>query len=81
MDLESFRREYLSGGLSRKDLQDDPFDQFSLWMEQALGLGIIDPTAMTMSNMIRHGWGTTFPACMTDDPILQRLSTRTRVES
>ena len=55
MDLESFRREYLSGGLSRKDLQDDPFDQFSLWMEQALGLGIIDPTAMTMSTVATNG--------------------------
>ena len=55
MDLESFRREYLSGGLSRKDLQDDPFDQFSLWMEQALGLGIIDPTAMTMSTVASNG--------------------------
>ena len=55
MDLESFRREYLSGGLSRKDLQDDPFDQFSLWMEQALGLGIIDPTAMTMSTVALNG--------------------------
>ena len=55
MDLESFRREYLSGGLSRKDLQDDPFDQFSLWMEQALGLGIIDPTAMTISTVALNG--------------------------
>ena len=55
MDLESFRREYLCGGLSRKDLQDDPFDQFSLWMEQALGLGIIDPTAMTMSTVALNG--------------------------
>ena len=55
MDLESFRREYLRGGLRRKDLQEDPIEQFSIWMQQALDLGIIDPTAMTMSTVASDG--------------------------
>ena len=55
MDLESFRREYLRGGLHRKDLQEDPIEQFSIWMQQALDLGIIDPTAMTMSTVASDG--------------------------
>ena len=55
MDLESFRREYLRGGLHRKDLQEDPIEQFSIWMQQALDLGIIDPTAMTISTVASDG--------------------------
>ena len=55
MDLESLRREYLRGGLHRKDLQEDPIEQFSIWMQQALDLGIIDPTAMTMSTVASDG--------------------------
>ena len=55
MDLESFRREYLRGGLHRKDLQEDPIKQFSIWMQQSLDLEIIDPTAMTMSTVAPDG--------------------------
>ena len=55
MDLESFRREYLRGGLHRKDLLEDPIEQFSIWMQQALDQGIIDPTAMTMSTVASDG--------------------------
>ena len=55
MDLESFRREYLRGGLHRKDLLEDPIEQFSIWMQQALDLGIIDPTAMTISTVASDG--------------------------
>ncbi|NKB33607.1 MAG: pyridoxamine 5'-phosphate oxidase [Pseudomonadales bacterium] len=55
MDLESLRREYLHGGLSREDLADDPHDQFSLWMQQALDLKIHDPTAMTIATVSEDG--------------------------
>ena len=51
MDLESLRREYLRGGLSRDELAADPIDQFSLWMQQAVELGIGDPTAMTIATV------------------------------
>jgi len=55
MDLESFRREYLRGGLHRKDLQEDPIKQFSIWMQQSIELGVIDPTAMTISTVASDG--------------------------
>lgn len=55
MELEQLRREYLQGGLSRKDLLLDPFAQFSRWMEQAIELGINDPTAMTIATVNREG--------------------------
>ena len=55
MDLESFRREYLHGGLGRDDLDSDPFNQFSSWMQQALDLKIHDPTAMTIATVAADG--------------------------
>ena len=55
MDLESLRREYLHGSLSRDDLARDPIDQFSLWMQQAIELEIADPTAMTIATVSADG--------------------------
>lgn len=55
MDLESLRREYLQGGLSREELAADPFEQFSLWMQQAIELEIADPTAMTIATVSADG--------------------------
>lgn len=51
MDLENVRREYLRDGLHRKDLLDNPLDQFNLWMKQALAMGLSDPTAMTLATV------------------------------
>jgi len=51
MKLESLRREYLKGGLHRKDLTPDPFDQFNLWMQQAIDLDITDANAMTVATV------------------------------
>tara|TARA_B110000858_G_scaffold198442_1_gene265063 strand:+ start:27887 stop:28525 length:639 start_codon:yes stop_codon:yes gene_type:complete len=55
MDLESLRREYLHGGLSRDELARDPIDQFSQWMGQAIELEIADPTAMTIATVSADG--------------------------
>ncbi|GJM13744.1 MAG: pyridoxine/pyridoxamine 5'-phosphate oxidase [Pseudohongiella sp.] len=55
MDLESLRREYLHGGLSREELAEDPIAQFSVWMQQAIELGIGDPTAMTIATVSKDG--------------------------
>jgi pyridoxamine 5'-phosphate oxidase len=51
VDIESFRREYLQGGLSRDDLCDDPLDQFESWLAQAVAGGITDPTAMVLATV------------------------------
>ncbi len=55
MDLESLRREYLYGGLSRDELAADPLEQFSVWMQQAIDLKIGDPTAMTVATVADDG--------------------------
>ncbi len=55
MDLEALRREYLAGGLRREDLKEDPVEQFELWMQQAIELGINDPTAMTVATVDAQG--------------------------
>lgn len=55
MDLSQFRREYLKGGLSRADLNDDPVLQFSGWFEQARKTEIADPTAMVLATVGSSG--------------------------
>lgn len=55
MKLEDIRREYLRGGLSRRDLAADPIEQFNRWMEQALGAEITDPSAMTLATADARG--------------------------
>jgi pyridoxamine 5'-phosphate oxidase len=49
-DLEDIRREYLSGGLRRKDLVADPMDQFKQWLSFAIEhKASTDPTAMVLA--------------------------------
>jgi len=55
IDLEHIRREYLLGGLQREDLSEDPFQQFDLWMQQAIESKIHDPTAMTLATVDSEG--------------------------
>jgi pyridoxamine 5'-phosphate oxidase len=55
VDLSQFRRDYLLGGLSRKDLDPDPQKQFSLWFEQARKTAIPDPTAMILATVGPNG--------------------------
>jgi pyridoxamine 5'-phosphate oxidase len=55
MDLESLRREYLHGGLSREDLAENPIEQFKIWMQQAIDLKVSDPTAMTIATVAVNG--------------------------
>lgn len=55
MDIEIFRREYLAGGLKREDLQDDPLDQFRLWLDQTIASGLGDPTAMVVATVAEDG--------------------------
>jgi len=55
MDLSDIRREYLKGGLRRKDLQENPVDQFNIWLQQAVDAGLTDPTAMTVATVDENG--------------------------
>jgi pyridoxamine 5'-phosphate oxidase len=53
MELKALRREYLKGGLRRENIDADPLQQFSLWMDQALAADITDPTAMIVATADR----------------------------
>lgn len=55
LKLDSFRREYLRGGLNRADLADDPLTQFERWMTQAAAAEIPDPNAMTIATVDASG--------------------------
>ena len=55
MSLEDNRREYDYGHLSRESLANDPFAQFTLWMNQAIEAKIQDPTAMSLATVNTEG--------------------------
>lgn len=55
MDIESFRREFILGGLRRKDLDEDPIRQFELWFNQATDAKIRDPNAMVLATVGANG--------------------------
>ncbi|WP_136810485.1 pyridoxamine 5'-phosphate oxidase [Desulfosediminicola flagellatus] len=55
MDLSQFRRDYLKGGLTRKELDPDPQKQFASWFEQARKTNIADPTAMILATVGPNG--------------------------
>ena len=55
MKLEQLRREYLKGGLHRKDLDVDPIQQFNVWLKQAVDAELLDPTAMTLATVDSNG--------------------------
>ena len=50
-ELSDLRREFSASGLSEADVAADPFEQFSVWMNDALIGDIIDPNAMTVSTV------------------------------
>lgn len=54
-DLQAMRRDYLSGSLTRESLADDPIEQFSTWMDQAIEMQLVDPTAMVLATSARDG--------------------------
>ena len=55
MSFQDNRREYDYGKLSRESLLDSPFDQFKLWMAQAIEADIQDPTAMSVATVSAEG--------------------------
>ena len=55
MDLQSIRREYLRGSLTREELLDNPIEQFSVWMEQAIKMELPEPPAMVAATSARDG--------------------------
>ncbi|MBC7750829.1 MAG: pyridoxamine 5'-phosphate oxidase [Candidatus Saccharibacteria bacterium] len=54
-DLESLRQSYAKGELRRADLDPNPFQQFSLWLQKALDCQLKEPYAMTLATASRSG--------------------------
>ncbi len=55
MDIDQLRRDYRKGGLPLENLHDDPFEQFKMWMKEAIDFGLSDPTAMTLATVNAQG--------------------------
>ena len=55
MKYDHYRRNYLLGGLLRPMLNDDPFAQFDLWMQQAVAADLADPTAASLATIETDG--------------------------
>ncbi len=47
--IEALRESYVTIGVDRKDLSEDPFKQFELWFDQAMSAGFPEPNAMTVA--------------------------------
>lgn len=54
-DLEAIRREYVQGGLRRRDLPQDPLVLFEKWMGQTKDAKLVDPTAMVVATVDTNG--------------------------
>ncbi|MGZ4964660.1 MAG: pyridoxamine 5'-phosphate oxidase [Limisphaerales bacterium] len=55
MDVETLRREYTQGSLDLEDLKPNPFDQFTVWFEQACNAQLQDPNAMSVATVSAQG--------------------------
>lgn len=55
MDIDQLRREYRREGLSEEELEPNPINQFSRWLQQAIDAGLDDPTAMTVATVSESG--------------------------
>lgn len=49
--LARLRRDYTRTGLSKADSKENPFDQFSLWMSEAVNAELLDANCMTLSTV------------------------------
>jgi pyridoxamine 5'-phosphate oxidase len=55
MDLNDVGTEFMSTPLRRRDLSDDPYEQFDRWMARALDTRVTQPNAMTLSTVSLEG--------------------------
>ena len=53
--IAEIRRTYGARRLRRVDLHADPLEQFALWLNEALGAGMIEPNAMSLATAWKNG--------------------------
>ena len=56
MNIADIRREYMSKGLNRDELAEQPLDQFETWFQQAVDAEILDPNAMSLATVNEQGY-------------------------
>jgi len=54
-DLSGIRSDYLKGALTEQDVLQNPYDQFGLWMGDALQSAVPEPTAMALATVDAAG--------------------------
>lgn len=54
-DLTSLRESYAKSALRRADVNENPFHQFSTWLQNALDCELKEPYAMTLATASRSG--------------------------
>ena len=54
-DISQLRRNYTKDGLRRKDLREDPFEQFKFWFSQAIEAELLEPNAMSLATSNADG--------------------------
>jgi pyridoxamine 5'-phosphate oxidase len=55
MDLAKLREEYRQGELREEDLEDNPMEQFRVWMEQARETELLEPNAVILATADAEG--------------------------
>ncbi len=55
MDLSSMRQDYRKGELRRADLKADPFEQFTLWFDEACQSKLVEPNAVSLATASKQG--------------------------
>ncbi len=55
MDIGALRREYAQADLEQESLSPDPYQQFSLWFQQAVNAEVLEPNAMQVATVSATG--------------------------
>ncbi len=55
MSVSDIRQEYTRGHLLESEVCGDPIDQFRVWFDEALALGLPEPNAMTLATSTADG--------------------------
>ncbi len=55
MNIDELRQEYSERELRRRDLADDPADQFARWFDEAIRAELPEPNAMSLSTVAPDG--------------------------
>lgn len=56
MNISQLRREYTKTKLSKINVNDDPVEQFSIWLNEAIQADCLDTTAMIISTVSENGF-------------------------